>query len=98
MEPENEEKGEGGELSKNALKKKAKADEAAKKKAEKEAQRASQKAAEPESGAKGKLGGEEDDLDPTQYFANRLHSVQKMQVILRLRIFFVYCHFIIATT
>ena len=80
MEPENEEKGEGGEMSKNALKKKAKADEAAKKKADKEAQRASQKGAEPEAGGKGKLGGEEDDLDPTQYFANRLQSVQRMQV------------------
>jgi lysyl-tRNA synthetase class 2 len=85
MDPENaagEVGTEGGELSKNALKKKAKADEAARKKAEKEAQKAAQKAAEPEKPKSSKLGGdEEEELDPTQYYANRLHAIENMEKV-----------------
>lgn len=70
----------GGELSKNALKKKAKADEAARKKAEKDALKAAQKAAEPEKPKSNKLGGDdEEELDPTQYYANRLHAIENME-------------------
>ena len=72
----------GGELSKNALKKKAKADEAARKKAEKDAQKAAQKAAEPEKPKSNKLGGDdEEELDPTQYYANRLHAIENMEKV-----------------
>ena len=62
-------------LSKNALKKKLKAEKAAKAKAEKEAKRAAEAAKQPQ---KAKAVSDED-LDPTQYKANREATVQQMQ-------------------
>lgn len=65
------------ELSKNALKKKLKAEEAAKKKAAKDAE----KAAKVQDGPKKeKLGGDEVELDPTQYYENRLRTVNNLGV------------------
>eukprot|EP01041_Mallomonas_annulata_P010497 gene10497-21896_t len=67
-----------GELSKNALKKQMKAEEAAKKKAAKDAEKAAKQAAEPEKAPK--IGGADDEeLDPTQYYENRLKVVQAME-------------------
>lgn len=65
------------ELSKNALKKQQKADEAAKKKAEKAADRAKVVAAQP---VKDKLGGDDDILDPTQYYHNRTKTTDAIEV------------------
>lgn len=69
----------GGEepLSKNALKKKLKAEKAAKAKAEKEAARAAQEAANPKK-TKVKVE-DETDMDPTQYKANREAMVKAME-------------------
>jgi lysyl-tRNA synthetase class 2 len=66
-----------GEVSKSALKKQAKAEEAAKKKAAKEAEKAAKKAAEPPKAAAGaKIGADEaEELDPTQYYENRLKAI-----------------------
>ena len=71
--------GEGGEkLSKNALKKLQKAEEAAKKKAEKDEIKAAKKASEP--AAKAKIGGDDDEeLDPTQYYENRLKAIASFE-------------------
>lgn len=73
--------GEGGaEISKNALKKQQKAEEAAKKKAAKEAEKAAKAAAAPSVQKKPKLGGEDaEELDPTKYYENRLKVVNAMQ-------------------
>ena len=65
------------ELSKNALKKQQKAEEAAKKKAAKAAEKA---AKEPDQPAKKKLTGDDVDLDPTQYFENRSRTINSMGV------------------
>lgn len=62
------------ELSKNALKKQQKAEEAARKKADKAAERAKVASAQPQ---KDKLGGEEI-LDPTQYFENRVKATDAL--------------------
>lgn len=65
------------EISKNALKKQQKAEEAARKKAAKDAEKAAKKAAEPAKADK--LGGEDmEDLDPTQYFENRMNSIVQL--------------------
>lgn len=75
--------GSGGEekteepLSKNALKKKLKAEAAAKKKAEKEAKKAAEAAAAPKK--KKFVAGEDEDLDPTAYKANREAMVASIQ-------------------
>lgn len=67
---------EGGEpLSKNALKKKLKAERAAKLKAEKEAARAAKAAAAPKKEKK----VEEEELDPSAYKANREAQVKAME-------------------
>ena len=66
------------ELSKNALKKQLKAEEAAKKKAEKDLEKATKKAAEPEKA--GKIGGDDEELDPTQYYENRTKVVLALEV------------------
>lgn len=72
---------ESGEISKNALKKAAKAEEAAKKKAEKEAAKQAQKASEPAVASSAKIGGEDDDeLDPTKYFENRSRAMKAIEV------------------
>jgi hypothetical protein len=68
---------ESEELSKNALKKKMKAEEAAKKKAAKDAEKAAKSADVPK---KEKLGGDEIEYDPTQYYENRLRTVNNMGV------------------
>lgn len=65
------------EISKNALKKKLKAEEAARKKAEKEAEKAAKAALKP---ASAKVGAEEEILDPTQYYENRLKHVESKGV------------------
>jgi len=67
------------ELSKNALKKKLKAEEAAKKKAQKDAEKAAKKVLEPEKAHK-EGAAEEEELDPTQYYENRLKVVKAMEV------------------
>ena len=68
------------DISKNALKKAAKAAEAAQKKAAKDAEKATKLA---ESGpTKVKIGGDDgEDLDPTQYFENRLKSITTIEVL-----------------
>jgi hypothetical protein len=68
---------ESEELSKNALKKKLKAEEAAKKKALKDAEKAAKVADVPK---KEKLGGDDVELDPTQYYENRLRTVKNLGV------------------
>lgn len=72
---------ESEELSKNALKKKLKAEEAAKKKATKEAEKAAKAVDVPK---KEKLGGDDIELDPTQYYENRLRTVNHLGVSLYL--------------
>lgn len=67
-------------VSKNALKKAAKAEEAARKKAEKAAEKEAKKAADAASG-EGKSTGllkDEEELDPTQYYENRLKVVNQL--------------------
>ena len=66
-----------GDLSKNALKKKLKAEEAAKKKAAKEAEKAVKKSAEPEKSSK--AGADDEELDPTQYYENRLKVIRSLE-------------------
>lgn len=68
----------GGEtISKNALKKQLKAEEAAKKKAAKDAEKAAKKAAAPANPAK--IGCDEvEELDPTQYYENRLRTISTL--------------------
>lgn len=66
-----------GEISKNALKKMQKAEEAAKKKAAKEAEKAAKAASEPPKA--GKLVAEDtEELDPTQYYENRLRAINEL--------------------
>eukprot|EP00611_Tribonema_gayanum_P020012 TRINITY_DN3578_c0_g1_i1.p1 TRINITY_DN3578_c0_g1~~TRINITY_DN3578_c0_g1_i1.p1 ORF type:complete len:840 (-),score=319.07 TRINITY_DN3578_c0_g1_i1:276-2795(-) len=64
-------------VSKNALKKQQKADAAAAKKAEKDAKKAADAAAA--GPAKKKAGAEEEELDPTQYHANRVKAITAME-------------------
>ena len=68
----------GEPMSKNAYKKMKKAEEAAAKKAEKDAAKAAAKAlAGP---TKEKIGGENDEeLDPTKYFENRVSAMEKFK-------------------
>lgn len=69
-----------GDMSKNAQKKLLKAEEAAKKKAEKEAEKAAKKALEPPKTEKaGAVVGGDEELDPTQYFENRLKQITAME-------------------
>ena len=64
--------------SKNAMKKRLKAEAAAKKKAEKEAAKKAKEAAQPAKAKKHVAGGDED-LDPTQYYSNRVSAIKKIQ-------------------
>ena len=73
-----------GEISKNALKKQLKAEEAAKKKAAKEAEKAAKKAAEPPSSGAKAIADDSEELDPTQYYENRLKAISAMEVCLSL--------------
>ena len=69
----------GEALSKNAQKKLLKAQEAAKKKAEKDAEKAAKKAAEPVK--EGSHNNEEtEELDPTQYYENRVRAIETLEV------------------
>lgn len=71
---------EGGEISKNALKKQQKAEEAAKKKAAKEAEKAAKAAAAPAAKPKVNAAGEDaEDMDPNQYYENRLKFVENLE-------------------
>lgn len=72
---------EGAETtSKNALKKLQKAEEAAKKKAAKDDEKKAKKAAEPEKAAK--VGSDDvEELDPTQYYENRIKAITNMEVL-----------------
>lgn len=63
--------------SKNAMKKRLKAEAAAKKKAEKEAAKAAKEAANPKKEKKF-VAGDDGDLDPTQYYSNRVAAIEKM--------------------
>ena len=73
----------GEPLSKNALKKLQKAQEAAAKKAEKAAAKAAEKVSAGPS--KPKLGGEADDeLDPTKYFENRTNALAQFEVSVKI--------------
>lgn len=65
------------EISKNALKKQLKAEEAAKKKAAKEAEKAAKKEAEPAKAAK--IGDDAEETDPTQFYNNRLKAIAALQ-------------------
>lgn len=67
----------GSEMSKNALKKQLKAEEAAKKKAAKDAEKAAKSAAAPQ---KPGTGVEEEILDPTQYYENRVRMIENAEV------------------
>ena len=65
-------------VSKNALKKQLKAEEAAKKKALKESEKAEKKLTEV---VKAKpVGDEGEELDPTQYYENRIKAVNSLEV------------------
>lgn len=65
-------------MSKNALKKLQKAEEAAKKKAAKDAEKQAKKGSEVAS-SKPKLD-EAEDLDPTQYYENRMRAIRLIEV------------------
>lgn len=65
----------GGELSKNALKKLQKAEEAAKKKAAKEAEKQAKQATLP----KKEVADESEELDPTQFYENRLKIIESLE-------------------
>lgn len=69
---------EGETISKNALKKQLKAEEAAKKKAAKDAEKAA-KAAEQPAKANKVTGEEVEELDPTQYYENRLKAIEDLE-------------------
>lgn len=64
--------------SKNAMKKRMKAEAAAKKKAEKDAAKKAKEASAPAKSKKF-VAGADDELDPTQYYANRVAAVSKME-------------------
>jgi lysyl-tRNA synthetase class 2 len=67
-----------GEISKNALKKLQKAEEAAKKKAAKDAEKAAKAAAAP--AVKPKIGADDaEELDPNQYFENRMRFIEGLE-------------------
>ena len=67
-----------GEMSKNQLKKLQKAKEAAEKKAAKAAANAEKAAAG--GPKKAKLGGDDEELDPTKYYENRITGLGKLSV------------------
>lgn len=68
----------GQEISKNALKKQQKAEEAARKKAAKDAEKAAKQVNDP--APKFKLGADDgEDLDPNQYFENRLRYIEQVE-------------------
>ena len=67
------------ELSKNAQKKLAKAEEAAKKKLLKDQEKAAKAAEQPHSSSKAVV--EEEILDPTQYYESRLRMIGNLEVI-----------------
>jgi lysyl-tRNA synthetase class 2 len=67
-----------GEMSKNAQKKLLKQQEAAKKKAVKDAEKATVSSSAPKSN---KIGGDDgEELDPTQYYQNRLRAIALLEV------------------
>ena len=82
MADDDAETGTPGEISKNAQKKALKAAQKEAEKAAKEAEKAAKKAAEPVKPVSGpKLGGDDgDDLDPTQYYENRLKAITTIEV------------------
>ena len=69
--------GEDGTVSKNALKKLLKAEEAAKKKAAKDAEKDAKKASQPQAAVK---AADDEDLDPTQYYENRIKAINSLEV------------------
>jgi lysyl-tRNA synthetase class 2 len=71
------EQGEQG-ISKNALKKQQKAEEAAKKKAAKDAEKLAKQVDKPEK-AKTVSSEEPEELDPTQYYQNRLNTIEELE-------------------
>jgi hypothetical protein len=71
---------ENGELSKNALKKKMKQDALAKKKAEKDALRKTESEQHASNCTK---DHDDEELDPTQYYENRLRALGDLEVCAR---------------
>jgi lysyl-tRNA synthetase class 2 len=69
--------GKEGEISKNALKKMQKAEEAAKKKAVKDAEKTAKQQENPKKAAVAAQDDEE--LDPTQYYENRLRAIEALE-------------------
>ena len=65
------------EQSKNARKKAMKAEAAAQKKAEKDAARKQQEPQGTDGGSK--ANNDDEDVDPTQYYANRVRALQEME-------------------
>ena len=66
-------------ISKNALKKAQKAEEAAKKKAEKDAEKKAAAALAPPKAAKAGVQPDEEELDPTKYYENRLKQIETLE-------------------
>lgn len=69
---------EGETISKNALKKMLKAEEAAKKKAAKDAEKAAKQATLPAAATK-LVGDDNEEMDPTQYFENRMKTIEALE-------------------
>jgi lysyl-tRNA synthetase class 2 len=67
-----------GEISKNALKKMQKAEEAAKKKAAKEAEKAAKAAEQPQKKKEG-VAEEVEETDPTAYYENRMKAIEDLE-------------------
>jgi lysyl-tRNA synthetase class 2 len=70
--------GKEGEISKNALKKMQKAEEAAKKKAAKDAEKTAKQQENPKK-ATAVATQDDEELDPTQYYENRLRAIEALE-------------------
>ena len=77
MEGESEVASAGGEVSKNALKKQMKAQQKEAEKAAKDAEKAAKRAAEPVKA--NKAGADDEELDPTQYYENRIKAMHALE-------------------
>ena len=74
------------ETSKNALKKQKKLDEAAAKKAAKDAEKAKKAAENPVVAKKATGPAEEaEELDPTQYYENRMSAIRALEVKIQVK-------------
>jgi lysyl-tRNA synthetase class 2 len=82
MQGDSEDAGGQEGISKNALKKQQKAEEAAKKKAAKEQEKVQKSQSEPAPLKKAGVVAEDaaEELDPTQYYENRLRAIASLEV------------------